>query len=400
MWVQVPLRVLLLNTNMLRKSLLFVFLLFIILGCSEEEEVVNNQNKEFEFLLEGNPINLSTKLNVSYFNDITVGVKEFRDDYVSLITASGTQTIEITGSSIENLTDSKVVLSPPGSGNLPYANYIGVGQLIKSNNKFYGLYHGEYHLGTLLPGNIPGFYASVGLVTSEDGISFTPSQNPVIPNYLDQDYLTGFSDSGYGEPSMLFSKDSSNIFVYYADHNRDREHKGVNICMGKFDVIDGEPQFDKFYFLNDQNEFTSSIIKAKEVVSGDYGYSDAIFPHVTYNKFLDLYIMVLSLNAWNDSNNGRGCDSAKSGIYLTYSKDGINWIDPFHENVISYIGSPKKLVSECSIPWSQTSSFAWHPSLIYTNESQTEGYLLYSYGESLSYPGHQLYGNKFKIDLK
>ena len=110
--------------------------------------------------------------------------------------------------------------------------------------------------------------------------------------------------------------------------------------------------------------------------------------------------MVLSLNAWNDSNNGRGCDSAKSGIYLTYSKDGINWIDPFNENVISYIGSPKKLVSECSIPWSQTSSFAWHPSLIYTNESQTEGYLLYSYGESLSYPGHQLYGNKFKIDLK
>ena len=398
MWVQVPLRVLLLNTNMLRKSLLFVFLLFIILGCSEEEEVVNNQNKEFEFLLEGNPINLSTKLNVSYFNDITVGVKEFRDDYVSLITASGTQTIEITGSSIENLTDSKVVLSPPGSGNLPYANYIGVGQLIKSNNKFYGLYHGEYHLGTLLPGNIPGFYASVGLVTSEDGISFTPSQNPVIPNYVSKDDDNGFADWGYGEPSMLFSKDSTELFVYYVDHNRD--NRGVNICMGKFDVINGEPQFDKFYFLNDQNEFTSSIIKAKEVVSGDYGYSDAIFPHVTYNKFLDLYIMVLSLNAWNDSNNGRGCDSAKSGIYLTYSKDGINWIDPFNENVISYIGSPKKLVSECSIPWSQTSSFAWHPSLIYTNESQTEGYLLYSFGESLSYPGHQLYGNKFKIDLK
>ena len=383
---------------MLRKPLLFVFLLFIILGCSEEEEVVNNQNKEFEFLLEGNPINLSTKLNVSYFNDITVGVKEFRDDYVSLITASGTQTIEITGSSIENLTDSKVVLSPPGSGNLPYANYIGVGQLIKSNNKFYGLYHGEYHLGTLLPGNIPGFYASVGLVTSEDGISFTPSQNPVIPNYVSKDDDNGFADWGYGEPSMLFSKDSTELFVYYVDHNRD--NRGVNICMGKFDVINGEPQFDKFYFLNDQNEFTSSIIKAKEVVSGDYGYSDAIFPHVTYNKFLDLYIMVLSLNAWNDSNNGRGCDSAKSGIYLTYSKDGINWIDPFNENVISYIGSPKKLVSECSIPWSQTSSFAWHPSLIYTNESQTEGYLLYSYGESLSYPGHQLYGNKFKIDLK
>ena len=193
---------------------------------------------------------------------------------------------------------------------------------------------------------------------------------------------------------MLFSKDSTQLFVHYVDHNRD--NRGVNICMGKFDVTNGEPQFDKFYYLNDQNEFTSSIIKAKEVVSGDYGYSDAIFPHVTYNKSLELYVMVLNLNAF--SNNG--CNSNDSGIYITYSKDGINWIDPFNENVISYIGSPKKLISECSIPFSQTSSFAWHPSLIYTNESQTEGYLLYSHGESLSYPGHQLYGNKFKIDLK
>ncbi len=73
---------------------------------------------------------------MSYFNDITVGVKEFRDDYVSLITASGTQTIEITGSSIENLTESQVLISPPNTGELPYANYIGVGQLIKSNNSF------------------------------------------------------------------------------------------------------------------------------------------------------------------------------------------------------------------------------------------------------------------------
>ena len=146
---------------MLRKPLLFVFLLFIILGCSEEEEVVNNQNKEFDFILEGSPINLSSKLNMSYFNDITIGLKEFRSDFVSLVTASGESTFEISGSSIENLTESQVLISPPNTGELPYANYIGVGQLIKSNNKFYGLYHGEYHEGTILPGGVSGFYASV-----------------------------------------------------------------------------------------------------------------------------------------------------------------------------------------------------------------------------------------------
>lgn len=397
MWVQVPLRVLLFNSKMLRKLALFVFLLLVVLGCSEEEEVVNNQNKEFDFILEGSPINLSSKLNMSYFNDITVGVKEFRSDFISLVTASGTSTYEISGSSIENLTESQVLISPPNTGKLPYANYIGVGQLIKSNNKFYGLYHGEYHDGTILPGGVAGFFGSVGLVSSDDGKNFEISQKEIVPNYMSKDDDNGYADGGYGEPSMLFSKDSTQLFVYYVDHNRD--NREVNICMGKFEVINGEPQFDKFYFLDEENSFNSNIIKAKEVVKGTStgpNLSHAIFPHVTYNKSLDLYIMVLNLNAF--SNNG--CNSNDSGIYITYSKDGINWIDPFNENVISYIGSPKKLVSECSIPYSQTSSFAWHPSLIYTNESQTEGYLLYSYGESLSYPGHQLYGNKFKIDFK
>tara|TARA_B100001029_G_C15029555_1_gene435975 strand:- start:193 stop:1326 length:1134 start_codon:yes stop_codon:yes gene_type:complete len=377
----------------MRYLLILSILLF---GCSKDAETIDdkNDNLEFEFVLEGDPINLSSKLNLSYFNDITVGVKEFRNDFVSLITASGKSTIEISGSSIENLTESQLLISPPNTGDLPYANYIGVGQLIKSNGKFYGLYHGEYHDGTILPGGVPGYYASLGLVFSDDGINFQISQDAVIPNYMSKEDDNGFADGGYAGPSMLFSKDSTELYVYYVDHNRD--DRGVNICMGKFDIIDGEPQFDKFYFLDEQNNFTSSIIKGKEVVSGDYGSSDAIFPHVTYNKSLDLYIMVLNLNAF--SNNG--CNVNDSGIYITYSKDGINWVDPFDANVISYIGSPKKLISECSIPFSENSSFAWHPSLIYTNEEQTEGYLLYSYGESLSYPGHQLYGIIFNIELK
>ena len=380
------------------KKLFYLILSIIFISCSEDAETIDdkNDNLEFEFVLEGDPINLSSKLNLSYFNDITVGVKEFRNDFVSLVTASNIFTVEISGNNIENLTDSEVLMSPPYpySADLPYANYLGVGQLIKSNDKFYGLYHGELHDGSVLPGGIPGFYASVGLVSSDDGKNFQISQNAVIPNYMTKDDDNGSGDGGYGEPSMLFSKDSSALLVYYVDHNRD--NRGVNICMGKFDIIDGEPQFDKFYFLDEQNNFTSSIIKGKEVVSGDYGSSDAIFPHVTYNKSLDLYIMVLNLNAF--SNNG--CNVNDSGIYITYSKDRINWVDPFDANVISYIGSPKKLISECSIPFSENSSFAWHPSLIYTNEEQTEGYLLYSYGESLSYPGHQLYGIMFNIDLK
>ena len=121
------------------KKLFYLILSIIFISCSEDAETIDdkNDNLEFEFVLEGDPINLSSKLNLSYFNDITVGVKEFRNDFVSLITASGKSTIEISGSSIENLTESQLLISPPNTGDLPYANYIGVGQLIKSNDKFY-----------------------------------------------------------------------------------------------------------------------------------------------------------------------------------------------------------------------------------------------------------------------
>tara|TARA_Y100000817_G_C16809432_1_gene523555 strand:- start:106 stop:1251 length:1146 start_codon:yes stop_codon:yes gene_type:complete len=379
-----------------RKLFLLLFLILVIFGCEEEESVDNNNEYlDFDFILQNDPINLSSNLNLPYFNDVTVGVKEFRTDYISLITASNNITVEISGNNIENLTDSKVLLKPPIPLNktLPYANYIGVGQLVKLNGKYYGLYHGEIHNGSIGFNGVPGFYASVGLVSSEDGINFQVSENAVIPNYKYQiGNINSTGDGGYGEPSMLFSKDSTELFVYYVDHNRD--NRGVNICMGKFDIINGIPQFDRFYFLDEQNNFTTDLIKAKEIVSGEFGFSDAIFPHVTYNKTLDLYMMVFNLNG----SNGNVCNKDNSGIYITYSKDGINWINPLDSDVVSFIGSPQRLVYQCSIPFG--SSFAWHPSLIYTNEEQTEGYLLYSYAKSLSYPGHQLYGIMFNIDLK
>ena len=104
--------------------------------------------------------------------------------------------------------------------------------------------------------------------------------------------------------------------------------------------------------------------------------------------------MVFNLNGYN----GNVCNKDNSGIYITYSKDGINWINALDPDIVSFIGSPQRLIYQCSIPFG--SSFAWHPSLIYTNEEQTEGYLLYSYAKSLRTPGHQLYGIMFNIDLK
>ena len=373
---------------------LYIFLI-IIFSCNEIDNVNISEPEyvKFNFNLENETKILSQNLDLSYFNDITIGVKNFSENNVTLITASNVKTVEISGSNIENLNSHKVILSPHGEGESPYANYIGLGQIIKTKtNKIYGLYHGEWHDGSVLPGGTPGFYASIGLISSDDGISYNPSSEAVIPNYISKEEGNGAGDGGYGEPSMLYSKDSSEIFVYYVDHNRN--NRGVNICMGKFNVNNTEPDFNTFYFLNENKEFTSSIIKGKEVVYGEEGKSDAIFPHVTYNKTLDLYIMVYNLNAFNGSN----CNLSQSGIYISYSKNGKDWTKL--NGGQSFIGESKKLINDCSIPFSQNSSFAWHPSIIYTNNDQTKGYLLYSKASSLSYPGHQLVGSKFVIEIE
>ena len=153
--------------------------------------------------------------------------------------------------------------------------------------------------------------------------------------------------------------------------------------MAKFDVFaGGAPDFSDCYYLNDNNEFTNSTIRSKEVVAGT-GYADAIFPHVSYNSFIEKYIMVYSLNHYGEFHNGSSTPSA-SGIYYRLSDDGISWTS-----------SPVKLITDWSIPYSYDEhSFVWHPNIIYSNDEQSEGYLLYSKATTLQ-EGHKMWAMDF-----
>jgi hypothetical protein len=95
--------------------------------------------------------------------------------------------------------------------------------------------------------------------------------------------------------------------------------------------------------------------------------------------------MVYSENNYGEFLNGTTNPSA-SGIYYKQSDDGINWDSP-----------ATQLITDWSIPWSFDShSFSWHPSLIYNNENQTEGYLIFSKASSLQV-GHKMWAVKFNI---
>ena len=320
-------------------------------------------------------------LGLNYFNDITVGVISNSVNEIKIITAANTGSYVFSGTSLLNLTERTEVASPVP--NTFYSDYIGLGQLIKdSEGKIYSVFHSEAHDGTTLPGNIPGFYASIGLgVSTDEGLSFQLNPMPLVENIYDINYDNGFGDGGLGEPSITYSKDKTEVFIYYVDHNR--SGRGVNISMSKFDVDqNGRPDFLTCYYLNDSNEFTTNLIRSKEVVAGD-GYSDAIFPHVTYNAYIDKYVMVYSLNHYGEYNNGAQ-SAVLSGIYYRESIDGINWTE-----------EPKKLLTDWSIPFSfDNHSFIWHPNLIYLNDSQSEGHLVYSKASTLQ-AGHKMWAIKF-----
>lgn len=335
---------------------------------------------------------VGANLGIDYFNDITVGVLNYSSTNIKLITAANTETIIIEGSDLKNMTSTTSILKPSiidnnSNTNAIDYNYIGLGQIIKAkDNKIYGLFHGEWHDGTILPGNVPGFYGSIGLcISTNGGNSFSKSNTAVIPNLYDKNYNNGYADGGYGEPSLTFNSDSTAVYSYFVDHNR--SGKGVNICMAKFNVLsNGTPDFANCYFLNESNNFTTSVIRPKQIVYGTMGSSDAIFPHVTYNKKAKKYFMVYTLNAYSDFfTSGR---PVLSGIYLRTSIDGINW------NV-----EPIKLITDFGIPFNTTLSFSWHPTLIYTKDDQSEGYLLYSKSIlGIGKESHKMWAKKFTVN--
>lgn len=367
-----------------RLTLILVLILF---SCSKEEsEFLPTEipsEKTFQFDLDSSSeFPVAHDVGLNYFNDITVGVISNSSNNIKIITAAGTRSYVFTGTSLSNINQVTEVASP--QENTFYSNYVGLGQLIKdSNNTIYSVFHSEQHDGSILPGNIPGFYASVGLgISYDNGETFQLNSEPLIQNTFDINYDNGFGDGGLGEPSVTFSKDRSEVFVYYVDHNR--SGRGVNICMVKFIVDEsGIPDFSTCYYLNENNQFSSNVIRSKEVVAG-IGYADAIFPHVSYNSFIDKYVMVYSLNHYGEFHNGSILPS-ESGIYYRESIDGINWDE-----------QPIKLITDWSIPYSfDNHSFAWHPNLIYSNDSQSEGYLVYSKASTLE-QGHKMWAMKFK----
>ena len=195
------------------KKLLLLFVLFIFACSSEDNNGQPSNSSEptnenmFSFVLDtSSEFPVGHNLGLNYFNDITVGVISNSPNQIKLITAANTSSYIISGTSLSNLTQFSQVASP--QENTFYSNYVGLGQLIiDSNNTIYSVFNSEEHDGSILPGNIPGFYASVGLaISSDNGQTFQLNTEPLIQNVYDSSFDNGYAEGAWENLPLPFQR--------------------------------------------------------------------------------------------------------------------------------------------------------------------------------------------------
>ena len=95
--------------------------------------------------------------------------------------------------------------------------------------------------------------------------------------------------------------------------------------------------------------------------------ADAAFPHVSYSKYLGRYVMVFNINVWKEyAEEGRVLE--RSGIYVAYSADGVQW------------SGPDMLVKDYAV--SRTGkSVSWHPTIVWSDAEHRAARLVYSHSD-------------------
>lgn len=181
----------------------------------------------------------SEALGLTYFPDMAT--LRISSEPERLLVVSVVSTWLVTGPTIETLDAATEVLTPEewsGTGPLPIDNgYAGISGIhrVKSGT-LYGYYHAEDHVDLPnLPGtDIPGFYARIGLATSDDEGSSWEKQGAVITSSQPKGwkFYDGQADFGAAEPGVVADPSGEYLYLYYTEHSR-IGGRGVQICVAR-----------------------------------------------------------------------------------------------------------------------------------------------------------------------
>ncbi len=310
---------------------------------------------------------------LKYFPDGRLAFLQTRPSWRVLMTA-GVKTVLLEGETMASLKSVDIVLAPGEKGAFDNG-YAGINAVYDAGKAgLLAFYHAEDHEGMPSAGRgVPGFYCSVGLaVSDDDGKSFR-KLGAVLTSSVAKN-LKGRADQGVGELSVLAEPNGKYLYAYYTSHSR-AGGRGVQICMARCPVSEAaDPRaWKKFH----EGGFGQPGLGGRDtvVVTAKDQSADAFLPHVTWSRALRKFVMVYCINAYREISG----KPVRSGIYVTFSDDGIHWPN-----------QPGQQLLKCHTIPLLGKQLAWQPTLLLDDAKGLKGWLYYSYSPSWGHrPPHR-----------
>lgn len=315
------------------------------------------------------------------------GLEQFPEAPISIVATSpelkvvisvGTKTLLCKGATMQTLKPAGVALAPSGSGiDVMAAHITGTW---KDGNDIYGIFKGWDPNGVpRIPGldtvTYPGRYWTIGLVKSVDGGSTFTKVGAILSSPKN---AAGAALQGDGHGSVLTDKDGQNNLIYYTDWHGNDALRGVQICVARSPAASkGAPGSWMKYR---DGAWTIAGLSANDsaygvgptpIIDGSGVFGDAMYPHVVWSAKAQHYIMVYSLHQYFEPESTDPIEV--SGIYMAFSKDGVNWTGHKH------------LVKAIAVDW-PGKEVALYPTLVLDEAGSTtslKATLYYGYSKEM-----------------
>jgi hypothetical protein len=311
-------------------------------------------------------------------NDKDLGLRDTAGKGVAMIENGPTQvrllfqalneSYLVTGADLKHLTSASKVLDAGERGDFDNSG-AGVDTVVRLDHHLYAFYEGRDNEGDL-PENsqaaFKGMYCGIGLAESANDGSTWTKKGEIISSAKPKDWSdwAGQSIRGAGCPSGLIDATNTYAYLYYVEFSGFKN--GLpGICLARAPLSKGAPlpgNWQKFYL----DDFTEPGLGGKEtpVLDGSAVKAGAMYPHVTFSKALNKYILTFNFNRVAEAR--QEMTLGKSGIYIALSDDGIHWAAP-----VKLITTYSQRVLGLSI--------AIEPTLVLDSPDALRGWLLYAY---------------------
>jgi hypothetical protein len=298
---------------------------------------------------------------LTQFPETPIVILATTPEYKVLI-ATGLRTVLAKGPSMDKLVASGVALAPSntkGTFDEVSTHISGVWKDPASSDIYAMFNANDSDNVPRIPGGLNGYrgrYFTTAVAKSTDGGATFKKIGPVlsIPKNASADPLQGDAFA-----SVVMSADKQYLYAYYGDMYNAPAHQGVQTCLARATVAsNGLPGSWKKYY---NGEFVTPGISVLDtnymgaettpvVTPPGLNPADAMYPHVSYSEKTKMYIMVYAVNDFSELHDvvAPGPDTAKpviSGIYISYSKDGINWTGQHQLNTYITIDYPGREVA-------------------------------------------------------